>query len=228
MDALSNCSLAPERYFEAVLMERFSPHSITCVPQPGPKCRPTGARRVWLCTLWTLETRIVTPNGVRDKFNGRFAKRGIEGAGTMTVTAIRRPGRAQAIEQLRLDPSLAKASLSSLAKRWGVSRSTARDWMKGDLPSDVLMPESPVATAMALAPPATVRIEGRLANLPAYAAAGALASVAAYFSVSGTAEIFPGAPVAGCPSGTMEATSWSPLVGLPATGDRPAGSCGRC
>ena len=97
----------------------------------------------------------------------------------MTVTAIRRLGRAQAIEQLRLDPSLAKASLSSLAKRWGVSRSTARGWMKGDLPSDVLMPESPLATAMTLAPAATVRIEGGLANLPAYAAAGALASVAA-------------------------------------------------
>jgi hypothetical protein len=71
--------------------------------------------------LWTLETRIVTPNGVRDKFNGRFAKQGIEGAGTMTVTAIRRPGRAQAIEQLRLDPSLA-TSRRKIDRRSGFAR----------------------------------------------------------------------------------------------------------
>jgi hypothetical protein len=114
----------------------------------------------------------------------------------VTVTAIRRLGRAQAIEQLRLDPSLAKASLSSLAKRWGVSRSTARGWMKCDLPFDVAAPLPPAAVAMAGPAPASVRVEGRLASLPAYVAAGALATVAAYFSVSGMTEIFPGAPTA--------------------------------
>ena len=66
----------------------------------------------------------------------------------MTVTAIRRMGRTQAIEQLRLDPELAKASLSSLAKRWGVSRSTARGWTQGAMPGDVPVPVSPVATDM--------------------------------------------------------------------------------
>jgi hypothetical protein len=129
-----------------------------------------------------------------------------QGAGTVTVTAIRRMGRAQAIEQLRLDPSLAKTSLSSLAKRWGVSRSTARGWMKGDMPPDVPAPVSPVLAAMATAPRVTLP-DGRLANLTAYGAAGALAAVAAYFSVSGMTEIFPGAPGAVIAlAGTMEAT----------------------
>ena len=133
----------------------------------------------------------------------------------MTVTAIRRVGRAHAIDQLRLDPELAKASMSSLAKRWGVSRSTARDWMKGDdVPAGVSppsAPESPVATAMAMAPPLAPPVlappDGRLANVAAYAAAGSLATVAAYFSVSGMTEIFPGAPGAIIAlAGTMEAT----------------------
>jgi hypothetical protein len=124
----------------------------------------------------------------------------------VTVTAIRRVGRAQALDQLRLDPSLARTSLSSLAKRWGVSRSTARGWMKGDMPPDVPAPVSPVATAMATAPVAVVP-DGRLANFTAYGAAGALAAVAAYFSVSGMTEIFPGAPGAVVAlAGTMEAT----------------------
>ena len=49
--------------------------------------------------------------------------------------------------------------------------------------------------------------EGRLANLSAYGAAAALASVAAYFSVSGMTEIFPGAPGAVVALAvTMEAT----------------------
>jgi hypothetical protein len=55
----------------------------------------------------------------------------------MTVTAIRRITRAQALEQVLNDPTLAKVSLSSLAKRWGVSRSTARGLMKDGLPPDV-------------------------------------------------------------------------------------------
>jgi hypothetical protein len=121
----------------------------------------------------------------------------------VTVTAIRRIGRAQALEQLRLDPSLARTSLSSLAKRWGVSRSTARGWMKSDMPRDV---PAPVSTAMATAPVVPVP-DGRLANFTAYGAAGALAAVAAYFSVSGMTEIFPGAPGAVIAlAGTMEAT----------------------
>jgi hypothetical protein len=49
--------------------------------------------------------------------------------------------------------------------------------------------------------------EGGLANFSAYAAAAALASVAAYFSVSGMTEIFPGAPGAVIALAvTMEAT----------------------
>jgi hypothetical protein len=63
-----------------------------------------------------------------------------------------------------------------------------------------------VATAMATAPVAVVP-DGRLANFSAYGAAGALAAVAAYFSVSGMTEIFPGAPGAVVAlAGTMEAT----------------------
>lgn len=109
----------------------------------------------------------------------------------MTVTAIRRIDRGQALEQLRLDPTLAKTSLSSLAKRWGVSRSTVRGWMKGDMPPGVPAPGSPAVAAMA----ATVRspADSKSANVAAYGAAGALATVAAYFSVSGMTEIFPGA-----------------------------------
>lgn len=123
----------------------------------------------------------------------------------MTVTAIRRVGRAQALEQLRLDPMLASASLSSLAKRWGVSRSTARGWLGADA-----RPESspnPVAIAMAESPPLTLPTVSGLANLSAYLAAAALASVAGYFSVSGMTEIFPGAPAAVVALGvTMEVT----------------------
>jgi hypothetical protein len=49
--------------------------------------------------------------------------------------------------------------------------------------------------------------DGRLANFTAYGAAGALAAVAAYFSVSGMTEMFPGAPGAIIAlAGTMEAT----------------------
>jgi hypothetical protein len=110
----------------------------------------------------------------------------------MTVTAIRRIDRGQALEQLRLDPALAKTSLSSLAKRWGVSRSTVRGWMKGDMPPDVRAPVSPVMTAMAVTPIASSS-DSKPAHVAAYGAAGALASVAAYFSVSGMTEIFPGA-----------------------------------
>jgi hypothetical protein len=47
----------------------------------------------------------------------------------------------------------------------------------------------------------------RLANLTAYLAAATLAAVAAYFSISGMEEIFPGAPLAIVAlAGTMEAT----------------------
>ena len=118
----------------------------------------------------------------------------------MTVTAIRKITRAQALEQIRNDPSLAKVSVASLAKRWGISRSTARNWMTGDVaaelpvPVRVPAPLPPAAAAMAFTP--RPPSGGRLANLPAYGAAGALAAVAAYFSVSGMAEIFPGAPAA--------------------------------
>jgi transposase-like protein/uncharacterized coiled-coil protein SlyX len=126
----------------------------------------------------------------------------------MTVTAIRRVGRSQALEQLRLDPSLSQTSLSALAKRWGVSRSTARGWTQGES-SDAPAPPATMAAAMAVtvSPPAAVPVAGRLANCTAYAAAGALATVAAYFSVSGMIEIFPGAPVAVVGlAGTMEAS----------------------
>jgi predicted DNA-binding protein (UPF0251 family) len=149
----------------------------------------------------------------------------------VTVTAIRPVGRTQALEQLRLDPSLATISLSALAKRWGVSRTTVRNWLKA-APEP---PQSPLSIAMQgvpvpasrlppapLAPPPlahanaapapmatipTASGEGRLANLAAYGAAAALASVAAYFSVSGMTEIFPGAPGAVVALAvTMEAT----------------------
>jgi uncharacterized protein YidB (DUF937 family) len=56
--------------------------------------------------------------------------------------------RDQALEQVRLEPTLATSSLSSLAKRWGVSRSTARAWMKDVTPHVVPLME-PVAVAMA-------------------------------------------------------------------------------
>src|SRR6516162_221339 len=62
----------------------------------------------------------------------------------VTVTAIRPVGRAQALEQLRLDPSLATISLSALAKRWGVSRSTVRNWLKA-APEP---PQSPLSIAL--------------------------------------------------------------------------------
>lgn len=131
----------------------------------------------------------------------------------MTVTAIRPVGRAQALEQFRLDPTLATISLSALAKRWGVSRSTVRNWLKA-APEP---PQSPLAIALAGPPPALAPApivpapapasDGRLTNLSAYAAAAALASVAAYFSVSGMTEIFPGAPGAVIALAvTMEAT----------------------
>jgi hypothetical protein len=115
-------------------------------------------------------------------------------------------GRAQALDQLRLDPSLAKASLASLAKRWGVSRSTARNWMQGGVPAS--MPVLPLPETNVAAFPASDRApDGVLANLTAYAAAATLAAVAAYFSVSGMQEIFPGAPIAIIAlAGTMEAT----------------------
>ena len=75
----------------------------------------------------------------------------------MTVTAIRRMGRAQALEQIRLDPGLAEASLASLAKRWGVSRSTARSWMK-DRPPPAMAILSPEPSAKAQILPAPARL----------------------------------------------------------------------
>jgi hypothetical protein len=164
---------------------------------------------------------------------------------SVSVTAIRRFDRAQALEQLRLDPTLAQASLTSLAKRWGVARSTARIWMRDALsalpeqppaapaeaPQPVLSTEAPsgvwsvpmcavsygalvpLAEALPAVPMATVPAattiaatdatvspaepRGRsAANFMAFGTAALLAAVAAYFSVSGMVEIFPGAPVA--------------------------------
>jgi hypothetical protein len=95
----------------------------------------------------------------------------------MTVTAIRRTSRAQALEQVLNDPALAKVNLSSLAKRWGVSRSTARGWMKDGLPPDAPAPLSPVATAMAEAPVVAPPPDGRLASFTAYGARGSMAGL---------------------------------------------------
>jgi hypothetical protein len=89
-----------------------------------------------------------------------------------TVTAIRRITRAQALEQVLNDPTLAKVSLSSLAKRWGVSRSTARGLMKDGLPPDAPAPLSPVAAAMAAAPVVAAPPDGRLANFSSRGAGG--------------------------------------------------------
>ena len=123
----------------------------------------------------------------------------------VTVTAIRRFGRAQALEQVRLDPSLAQTSLSSLAKRWGVSRSTAKSWLR-DVPPSVPMHVPPASAALAMAAAVAPR-DGRLAHFAAYGAAAMLAAVVAYFSVSGMTEIFPGAPAAVVVlAATMEAT----------------------
>jgi hypothetical protein len=146
------------------------------------------------------------------------------------VTAIRPVGRAQALEQLRLDPSLATISLSALAKRWGVSRSTVRNWLKvapepKQSPLSIAMEQAPAGPPLPPAPLATATVaygpvgpantalapiapsDGGLTNLSAYVAAAALASVAAYFSVSGMTEIFPGAPGAVVALAvTMEAT----------------------
>jgi hypothetical protein len=114
----------------------------------------------------------------------------------MSVTAIHR---------VLSDPTLANNSLSVMAKRRGESRPTARGW-KGGRPPDVPAPLPPAATAVAAAPAVIVPDEGWLANFTAYGAAGALAAVAAYFSVSGMTEIFPGAPSAVIAlAGTMEA-----------------------
>jgi hypothetical protein len=152
----------------------------------------------------------------------------------MSVTAIRRFDRAQALEQLRLDPSLAKASLTTLAKRWGVARSTARAWMQEGSAAaaaanalKALLPVAPEAPASVPAPsplpvpapaPSAATLSanreitaadeprgGSAGNFIAFGTAALLASVAAYFSVSGMAEIFPGAPVAVVTfAGTME------------------------
>jgi hypothetical protein len=144
----------------------------------------------------------------------------------MSVTAIRRVGRAQALEQVRLDPTLATTSFSILAKRWGVSRTTARNWLRDgvhtELPAvvtpaalpPVVSPLAPVAVVPEPMPavgpkavPAVAEFGHGFANFTAYIAAGALATVAAYFSVSGMTEIFPGAAGAVVVlAGTMEAT----------------------
>jgi uncharacterized coiled-coil protein SlyX len=100
-------------------------------------------------------------------------------------------------------------NVTALAKRFGVARSTIqRRLKKGWTPPtkaprklrkaapDAAPDAAPIAAPVAA--PVTLP-EPRLstaANLVAYAAAVMLASVAAYFSVSGMTEIFPGAPVA--------------------------------
>lgn len=140
----------------------------------------------------------------------------------MTVTAIRRVDRTEALEQLRLDPELAKTSIVLLAKRWGVARSTARNWMR-HAHSQANPPASASAASLVLpisaaAPPPTAPAVALLSAIPdgaptlsaipdkahvwsatnatAYATAAMLATVAAYFSVGGMTEIFPGAPAA--------------------------------
>jgi hypothetical protein len=182
----------------------------------------------------------------------------------MAVTAIRRVGRAQALEQLRRDSALAKANLSLLAKRWGVAPSTARNWLRearvqldaleaavaapdAAPPASVTVspvPGAPITAAAATGAAATNAVAahtaaaanapttvspvssvtdaapfvtsaaaslrgqgaGSAANAVAYATAAMLAGVAAYFSVSGMTEIFPGAPVAVVAlAGAMEA-----------------------
>jgi hypothetical protein len=78
----------------------------------------------------------------------------------VTVSAIRRATRAEALEQVRHDPTLARLSLSSLAKRWGIARSRARSWMKGDVQAEPSV-SPPVATG-----------DRRLANLTAGSPSG--------------------------------------------------------
>ena len=71
----------------------------------------------------------------------------------------------------------------------------------------ILRPEASAQEARMWAEPALRPPDSKLANLTAYLAAATLAAVAAYFSVSGMEEIFPGAPVAIIAlAGTMEAT----------------------
>src|SRR5580700_7281223 len=109
----------------------------------------------------------------------------------MSVTAIRRVGRAQALEQVRLDPTLATTSFSILAKRWGVSRTTARNWLRDgvhtELPAvvtpaalpPVVSPLAPVAVVPEPMPaggpkavPAVAEFGHGFANFTAYIAAG--------------------------------------------------------
>jgi hypothetical protein len=134
--------------------------------------------------------------------------------------------RARALDQLRADPSLAEAGLGALAKRWGVPRSMALSWIKAKplpvaVPLALAQPQMPEwqaaltdishrkdaetwdhawdrtwdRTSDRKDADATPRESG-LTNWTAYAAAVTLAAVAAYFSVSGMEEIFPGAPAA--------------------------------
>ena len=157
----------------------------------------------------------------------------------MGVTAIRRFDRAEALEQLRLDPMLAKASLASLAKRWGVARSTVRTWL-GEAQArrtvEIALSASVPAPAMPVAAPATPMTaqprSGSVANLVAYLTAALLAAVAAYFSVSGMTGDIPGRTAGG---GSCSPLPWKPRSlsppadGCRATGARLGGaSCGWC
>jgi hypothetical protein len=122
----------------------------------------------------------------------------------MTVQAIRRLSKAEALTQFRERPELA-ANISAAARQWGCSRSTARAWLaEFVLPPLATMQSPPIAMATPEPPPAPSPSVTPTVTAPAaherngvvfftMAAALSLAAVSACFSIVGLTSVFAGA-----------------------------------
>ena len=102
----------------------------------------------------------------------------------MTVQALRKTGKADALAQLAARPDLA-ANISAAARLWGVSRSTVRTWI-ADYAAMAVPPEPPLAepAAMAASSPRTGHRHVR-------AAAGATTATGGRHGKSFTRRTFP-------------------------------------
>ena len=87
------------------------------------------------------------------------------------VRALRRLSKAEALEQFRQNPELA-STISGAARRWGCSRSTARQWLSefiapplATAPAAMAMPMDATDVAMAAPPSPAEAVKAALSDL---------------------------------------------------------------
>jgi hypothetical protein len=145
------------------------------------------------------------PKGERDAVRIRHQLDALANASNRTPRLVATPAEDMTVEPVgESAPAPKRRRAAPAAKRPRATKAAKVDGEQETLGAEFTMPETvpaaPTATetvpAAPIAPEAVPAAPKRGSGALALLAALALASVAAYFSVSGMAEIFPGAPVA--------------------------------